>query len=180
MKTSKNHRSPFLSLFMVGLAACFLWVSSPVFGQTGNDSERSMGQSKMEAPYKGAQKRLKKRAGFRKMSRFQQLPDLSQAQKDQIKSLSIKYGKLALPIRNQVGEKMARLRTLSTEEKASLKKIYRVIDEIGALKIEMMKNQETLKQKVRALLTDEQKLMMDSRPMQHHPKQRRPGKRFEM
>lgn len=178
MTRSKNKKMAFFSTIFMMLVGFFFLMGSPVFGQTGPDSEYSFGRPKIQGPFKPAQKRIKKRAGFSQILPFLRIPDLTDSQKAKIKALNIKYGKLDLPLKNQLGEKMAHLRTVSTADKVSLNEIYSIIDDIGALKIKIMKNRAALTQKVRALLTDEQRLMMDSRPMKHHRKQERSGKPF--
>jgi Spy/CpxP family protein refolding chaperone len=64
-----------------------------------------------------------------------------------------------------LGEKKARLRTLSTGVKVDMDKINRVIEDFGEMRTEMMKMRAQHRQDIRELLTDEQRVMFDL----HHP-----------
>lgn len=92
------------------------------------------------------------------------LPDLTEDQKSKIKDIFLTTMKEGLPIHNQIAEKEARLQTLSTAEKVDEKAINKTIDEISDLKATMMKKRMSSVQKVRALLTDDQRIIFDT----HH------------
>ena len=64
-------------------------------------------------------------------------------------------------LKNQLHEKKVRLRTLETEDKADMKEIYKAIDEIAKISASIMKIKAENVQKIRALLTDEQRLLFD-------------------
>lgn len=95
------------------------------------------------------------------------LPDLTEKQKEQIKQLRTEHMKAMLPLKNQLMEKKARLHTLSTGEKVDMKAINDMIEEIGAIKTKIMKEQAAHRQEVRKLLTTEQRLMFDTHPWPH-------------
>ena len=95
------------------------------------------------------------------------LPDLTEKQKEQVKQLRTKHMKAMLPLKNQLMEKKARLHTLSTGEKVDMKEINDMIEEIGAIKTKIMKEQAAHRQEVRKLLTAEQRLMFDTHPWPH-------------
>ena len=92
------------------------------------------------------------------------LPDLTDEQKEKIADLRTEHMKVMLQKRNQVQEKMAKLRTLETAEKADLNAINGLIDEVSDVKADIAKLQAAHRQKVRSLLTDEQRVIFDSRP----------------
>ncbi|MCB0282501.1 MAG: Spy/CpxP family protein refolding chaperone [Calditrichae bacterium] len=89
---------------------------------------------------------------------------LNDEQKAEIEKIHTENMKESLQIGNQIGEKEAQLRTLETADKADLDKINKVIDEIGSLRTKMEKMHAQTKQKVRALLTDEQRVKFDAQP----------------
>lgn len=95
------------------------------------------------------------------------IPDLTEEQKEQIKELEINHMKETLTLKNQLGEKEARLRTLSTADNVDINLIYEQIEEIGELKTQMMKQQAALHQEIRKILTDDQKVFFDMCPL--HP-----------
>jgi len=91
------------------------------------------------------------------------IPDLSEDQKSQIKNLRMQMTKETTPIKAQIREKKAHLNTLSIAEKPDMKAINKTIDEIGALQVKIMKAHAKMRQDIRALLTDEQKVVFDSK-----------------
>ena len=100
-----------------------------------------------------------------------QIPDLTEAQIKKIDELKIVHQKNMLNINNQLEEKNARLQTLRTADKADMNAINKTIDEIGALKIQMMKERENHLQQVRAQLTENQRLQFDMKHGKcHHGK----------
>jgi Spy/CpxP family protein refolding chaperone len=90
------------------------------------------------------------------------IPDLTDEQKEQIKSIMLKTQEEMIPLKNQLGEKRARLRTLSTGDNVDVEAAESVIEEIGSLRTEIMKKHFAVRQEVRALLTDYQRVWMDS------------------
>ena len=100
------------------------------------------------------------------------IPDLSEEQKEQIKELEINHMKEVLPMNNQLGEKEARLRTLSTEDEADINAINTLIEDIGKIKIEMMKKEAAFHQGIRKIFTSDQRVLFDLGPQHHdkHPK----------
>lgn len=111
-------------------------------GQRPNPQEQQHGQKGKEMNERGP--------------RGPHIPNLSEEQKEQMKSFKIALEKEALPIKNQVGEKEARLRTLTTSDSYNENAVNKVIDEIGELKTELMKLKVANKAKVKEILTDEQ------------------------
>jgi len=100
------------------------------------------------------------------------LPDLTEQQKADIKKIHLKTMKEVLPLKNEIGEKEARLRTLMTADTPDLSAINKLVDEIGVLKTQIRKLELTAHLDIRKLLTDEQRLIMDSnppKPFQHGP-----------
>jgi len=103
---------------------------------------------------------------------FPEIPDLTEEQKEKIKELEINFMKEALPIKNQIGEREAHLRTLSTDEEADMNAINSIIEEIGELNILLMKKQAAKHQEIRKILNEDQRIIFDLGPQHHekHPK----------
>jgi len=101
--------------------------------------------------------------GHEMKERGSKIPNLTDAQKEQLKEVKIKLQKETLPLKNALGEKRARLNTLTTTEGSSDKEINKVIEEIGGLETKMMKAKIASKMEVKKFLTEEQRLFLDSR-----------------
>ena len=100
------------------------------------------------------------------------IPDLTEDQEEQMQTLRTDHLKAILPMRNELAEMNARLQTLSTADNADMSQINGLIEEMGALKMQMMKAGVAHRQEIRKLLTDEQRVVFDShRP---GPKRRPP------
>jgi Spy/CpxP family protein refolding chaperone len=91
------------------------------------------------------------------------LPDITQEQLDQIDALRLLNMKENQQLRNQLNEKRARLRTLSTSDQPDTRAINSTIDEMANLRAEIQKNQMATHQEIRKLLNDDQRVIFDSR-----------------
>ncbi len=94
---------------------------------------------------------------------MQGLPDLTDEQKEKIKELRLGLMKEALPIRNQIAENWAKLKTISTADPVDMKAIDKLIDENSILQASLKKEKAANHQEVRKLLTDDQRIIFDSR-----------------
>lgn len=96
------------------------------------------------------------------------IPDMTEEQQEQMKAIHVEMEKSALPIRNQIGEKEARLRTLVTAASYDERAVNKVLDEIGELKTDVKKLEVAGLQKAKEVLTEEQMLFLyknlDKRP----------------
>ncbi|MEQ9263725.1 MAG: periplasmic heavy metal sensor [Balneolaceae bacterium] len=90
------------------------------------------------------------------------LPNLTDEQKEQIKAIRLNGQKEALPLRNELMEKKARLRTLTTSEDYNEKSVNNTIDDISELEASLMKLRQNHRQEVREILTEEQRIVFDS------------------
>ena len=108
--------------------------------------------------------------------------NLTEDQQAQMKSLHLKLQQEMLPIRNKLGENRARFRTLSTAENADMKAINKLIDTNSQLSASMVKLQAANQQAVRKLLTEEQRIIFDSRELHRGDRrtERRPGQKGEI
>ncbi len=101
------------------------------------------------------------------------IPDLTEEQKDKIKSLHVDHMKSILPLENQLDEKKARLKSLTTAENVNLEKVDEVIDEITSIDNKIMKSRVRHGQDIRNILTEEQRIIFNSK---HHKGINRPGR----
>ncbi|RMH64459.1 MAG: periplasmic heavy metal sensor, partial [Calditrichaeota bacterium] len=91
------------------------------------------------------------------------------------KAIRLDGMKQTMPLRNKIQELRAQLHTLQTKEAVNLKKVNALIDQIGDLKTQIMKIRAAHRQQIRALLTEEQRIIFDSMPHgQHKPGHQRP------
>jgi Spy/CpxP family protein refolding chaperone len=103
------------------------------------------------------------------------LPDLTEEQEQKIDELRTTQMKEMNAFRSDLGIMRAELHKLCTADDADMEKINARIDEIFKTKTEMAKQRAAHIQKVRALLTDEQRTKFDSRHM-HQGKGMRMGR----
>lgn len=96
------------------------------------------------------------------------IPDITDSQKEEMKSLHVDHMKMIQSLQNEIGEKQARLRTLQTADKVNMSEINRVIEDIGQIRTEMMKLKAAQYQEIRSLLTDEQRVFFDAHHPTHH------------
>ena len=123
----------------------------------------------------GNRREMREKRGQGRGDRLSAIPDLTEEQREKIKDLGAGMQKESLPLKNELREKRARLKTLSTAENANMNDINRVIDEIGDLQTKMMKIRAAHHQDVRAELNEEQRLFFDTHMGQgkHHRRHRR-------
>lgn len=103
------------------------------------------------------------------------LPDLTEEQQSEMKRLRTEHLKSQLPMKNQLRELQAELQTLSTAENVNMNAIEQTIEEMGSLRVQMAKAQATHRQTIRSLLTEEQRVVFDSRPRHRGRRSRRRG-----
>lgn len=99
------------------------------------------------------------------MKGMPEIPDLTDEQKGQLDKLQVEHMKAVQPLLNKMMEKRAELHTLSTAEEVNMGKINSLIEEIGKIRTEMMKEREKHHQSVRKILNEKQRLIFDSRSM---------------
>lgn len=92
------------------------------------------------------------------------IPNLTADQKTKIESLRVKHAKEITPLKNELAEKQAHLKTLSSVDKPDRDAINKTIDEITALRGKIMKVNVNHRLDVSSILTDEQRVFFNS----HH------------
>ncbi len=100
--------------------------------------------------------------------------ELTEQQTEQLQALRLTHQQKMLFSRNELGEKKAKMQTLSTANPADMKAINTLIDEMSVVKVAMMKEKAAHKQEVRKLLSEEQRIKFD---MYRHNKGRGHGNR---
>ncbi len=127
--------------------------------------------------------RTEKRMAFRTkgqrepQAQFKKL-NLSDEQKEQVKNIMLESKKETLPFENQLREKRARLRTLSSGDTYDVNALNKVVDEMSEIRAEIQKIHIAKKGKIRALLTEEQRIKFDSMPdMKKRAKAKRKAKK---
>lgn len=93
--------------------------------------------------------------------------DLSSEQQAKADELRLNMQKAALPIRNKLGENRAKMRTLTTADNPDMKAINKLIDENAGLRAELAKLRAANHQAFRKMLSEEQRVKLDSRPQRH-------------
>jgi Spy/CpxP family protein refolding chaperone len=130
------------------IAATFLMAVVVMAGSHG-----AFAQDKACCPSKGA--------GMECQGKGAGMPDLTPDQQKQIETLKTAFMKDAMALKNQIAEKKAHLRTLSTVDEPNMAEINKTIDEMYTLKASLEKKKAEHIQAVRKVLTPEQRLMFD-------------------
>lgn len=121
----------------------------------------SVSFSQQPLPGARTKKMMEHRAGTAGWSHF--IPDLTDQQKEQIRKIRLKGLKELLPLKNQLKEKRAQLRTLTTGQ-ADMPSAYEVAEEIGMIQTDLLKKRLDIRQQIRELLTEDQRVIFDVRP----------------
>lgn len=101
--------------------------------------------------------------GWNRAACIQQQLNLTEEQQETINNLCTEHQKSMVDYRNQLREKHARLRTLQTADNPDMNETNTAIDELSNIRNNMMKEQAAHRQDVRASLTEEQRVIFDSR-----------------
>lgn len=107
-----------------------------------------------------AQAQERQRRGYSQHSDRWEL-DLTEDQKAQMEKIRLESRKSLLPLRNEIGEINAKMRTLTTAEDADLKKINSLIDQKTSVMAKMMKVRAEAHQQLREILSDDQRVKFD-------------------
>ena len=90
------------------------------------------------------------------------IASLDDKQREEINKIRTEQVKERTQTNNLLKEKRAKLEQLQTVDKPDMKEINKVIDEIAALQAKEMKSQADSRQKIRNLLTEEQRTYYDA------------------
>ncbi len=158
-----------LSMIVVSM----LLMSSALYAQNGN--MKGMNKQKNMSSYHG-----QNYSQNYQQNSFQNIPDITDTQKEQLKTIRTKMMKESLPLKNQLMEQKTHLNTISTIENPDIKAINKQIDLIGKTKTEMMKKRASFRQDVRKVLTDDQRVFFDTHSGQMKGKGHHKGNRQRM
>ncbi len=137
------------------LIALLLSVNTNIFAQSGKKDSHDV------------EKHKKFSHGVEKHHDGMGFLNLTDEQKSQIKKLKTANMKEMLPLKNQIAEKKAHLRTLTTADNVDMIAVNKTIDEIVSIKATMMKKHAAHKQEMRKLLNDEQRIHFDMKMSKH-------------
>lgn len=104
--------------------------------------------------------------------------NLSDEQKEELKTLRVKHYKEIKPLRAEMGELQARQRTLMSQEEVDVQSVNKLIDEKTSLMNDMQKKKVNHQLAFREILTDEQQMMLDQKRM--HGGKRKAGRGYKM
>ncbi|OEK05749.1 Spy/CpxP family protein refolding chaperone [Roseivirga misakiensis] len=141
-----------------------------LFLGTTAQAQRFQSNDRPEHPPQEMVKGQKPGKGQEQGHKGPKIPNLTEEQKEQLHSFRLESEKTSLPIRNEVAEKEARLKTLVTAESYNEKAVNKVIEEISELKTSLMKLKVAEGQKVKSILTEEQ-LVIFNNQIAEGPKQ---------
>lgn len=89
--------------------------------------------------------------------------NLTEEQQAEIADLRMDHLKRMTTLRNQMQEKRARLQTLTTGDNYNQSEVDQVIEQMGDIRIQMMKKRTSHQQEVRSQLTEEQQVLFDAK-----------------
>lgn len=92
-----------------------------------------------------------------------QMLNLTEEQQEKITQLRTTHLNEVTPLRNELNEKRARLRTLQSVAKPNQKDMDKVIDEMASIRAKIQKKSTAHRVAVQALLTDEQRAVFNAR-----------------
>lgn len=107
----------------------------------------------------------KKESSPEKEHKFAGIRNLSGDQEQKIEKIKFPHKKEMMLMKNLLAEKKAHLKTLETTDNADMNAINKTIEEIGAIKTDMMKKKAAHEQEIRKILNEEQRLQYDLRHM---------------
>lgn len=94
--------------------------------------------------------------------RMMAMLDLTDEQQTALTTMRTEHMKQCQPLRNEMNEMRARMHTLQTADKADMKVINQQIELMSDKRTELMKLRATHRQQVRAMLTDDQRVIFDA------------------
>jgi Spy/CpxP family protein refolding chaperone len=92
---------------------------------------------------------------------FLGIPDLTDNQMKELQRIKMEHMKEVMPLKNELDEKEAHLRTLATAANPDINAIYAEIEKIGLIRTDLQKKKAKMEQDIRKVLTEEQRLFFD-------------------
>ncbi|MBO6587303.1 MAG: Spy/CpxP family protein refolding chaperone [Gracilimonas sp.] len=130
-------------------------------------SVSAIGQQRFKNPDRDRGERVerfqqKRNAQGQQHQRVMAMLDLSDEQKEQIQGIHLNGQKEMLPLKTQLQEAHAKLRTLTVANEYDETEVQEVISEISDLNKTMLTNRVEHRQQIRELLTDDQRVKFDN------------------
>lgn len=130
-------------------------------------SVSAIGQQRFKNPDRDRGERVerfqqKRNAQGQQHQRVMAMLDLSDEQKEQIQEIHLNGQKEMLPLKTQLQEAHAKLRTLTVADEYDEGEVQEVIGEISELNKTMLTNRVEHRQQIRELLTDDQRVKFDN------------------
>jgi len=100
--------------------------------------------------------------------------NLTEEQRTQIEDIHLNGQKGMIPLRNNIQEKNAQLRTLKMSEDYDSAAVNTLVEEIGELRTAMMAMRTGHQQQIREVLTEEQRIKFDTMQQMRGAKQQGP------
>lgn len=148
------------------LSALLIGLTVDVFAQQQN---RKM-QNRANGDCQGQMMNRGDKQGQNQQRMMTQL-NLTDEQRAKVEEIHLNGQKGMIPLRNNIQEKNAQLRTLRMSDDYDEAAVNALIDEIGELRTAMMAMRTGHQQQVRELLTEEQRIKFDSMQQMRGPKQ---------
>lgn len=102
-----------------------------------------------------------KEVNEKKQAKLQDL-GITQDQQDKIKNIKLDCEKAIQPLRNELKERNAKLQTAQTAARPDMTAVYKMIDDMVAIKANIEKKEAAMHQDIRKLLTDDQRVAYDT------------------
>lgn len=151
----------FLKLFIpLTIAATTVIAQQP--GKTQDSKDAKTAPQENTKPERPMPTRPERPVMMRGNQDNMEIPNLTEEQKTKIKDIKLKNEREMLTLKNQIGEKKAKLKTQTTTDSPNMNEVNKTIDEIGNLKSQINKRKAAAKQEIRSLLNEEQKLAFDT------------------
>lgn len=137
---------------LTSIVGLMLLLTLSLSAQQGNGQGRQQGKKG-----ENSQQCMKQNRGERMAAYL----ELSEEQKEKIEALKLNHQKKMLPLKNELGEKGAKMKSLKTAEKVDMNAINGLIDEMAGIKAKMAKDRAAMHQEIRKVLNDEQRVKFD-------------------
>ena len=114
-------------------------------------------------PFSGAfaQEEAKKSSKDKKQDRYADL-GLTEDQLGKIRNLQMDFEKSVQPLKNEMREKTAKLKTAEMAARPDMTAIYKMIDDLALVHANIQKKEAATTQEIRKLLTDDQRAAYDT------------------
>ena len=92
------------------------------------------------------------------------VPDLTQEQKEKMRKIDLDHMANITPLKNQLLEQRAHLNVLLTGKQVNMTEVNKTAEAMGTTIAQILKTDIVKDQAIRAILTDEQRIIFDSHP----------------